>query len=183
MLANAQSSTETYTYDPLGRLVRVAVTGGQGDGEQREITYDAAGNRTSYASTCTGSCAPTPTPSPTPTPTPTTCTLVAPASVITLDEGVSRVNISRGSPCTHDIVIDYSIVYLYGPGGFDDRGFLYEDNILTPSESLLQLYLGGCGERCIPDGQTLNIRIDWVVTSPNSAISPTSTFVTFEDTW
>ena len=74
MMASAQSSTETFSYDALGRLIKAETTGGQNNGETRELTCDPAGNRTSYASTCaTGSCAPAPTPTQalTPAPTPT----------------------------------------------------------------------------------------------------------------
>lgn len=75
--ASAQSSTETYTYDALGRLVRVVATGGPNDGETQSICYDPAGNRTEYASNSSaggvGCSTPgtTPIPSPTPTPSPT----------------------------------------------------------------------------------------------------------------
>ncbi len=76
ILAFAQQSTETYSYDALGRLVKVGVSGGQNAGETHSICYDKAGNRTEYrstsdgsASTCAGGAAPTPTPTPAPTPT------------------------------------------------------------------------------------------------------------------
>ena len=46
--ANAQSSTERYTYDDLGRLLMVETEGGQNDGESQALQYDDAGNRTSY---------------------------------------------------------------------------------------------------------------------------------------
>lgn len=42
---SAQSSTKTYTYDALGRLILVETTGGQTDGEARAYEYDKAGNR------------------------------------------------------------------------------------------------------------------------------------------
>lgn len=70
VIVNAQSSTETYTYDALGRLIKVVTTGGQNSGETQSICYDKAGNRTAYASnTSAGAtlCVP-PTPTPTPTP-------------------------------------------------------------------------------------------------------------------
>lgn len=66
---SAQSSTETYTYDALGRLVKVVTSGGSNNSETQSICYDAAGNRTDYvantsagATVCGGS--PTPTPPP-----------------------------------------------------------------------------------------------------------------------
>lgn len=77
MVASAQSSTEAYTYDPLGRLVKVVTTGGQNNTETQSICYDAAGNRTEYrsnqssgAEVCTLPSSPAPSPTPTPTPIP-----------------------------------------------------------------------------------------------------------------
>ncbi|WP_298303440.1 RHS repeat domain-containing protein [uncultured Erythrobacter sp.] len=47
----AQSTIDTFTYDALGRLVKVDETGGENDGERREYQYDAAGNRTKVEAT------------------------------------------------------------------------------------------------------------------------------------
>ena len=46
-LAGAQTN-ETYTYDALGRLVKVDSVGGANDGVSNSICYDDAGNRISY---------------------------------------------------------------------------------------------------------------------------------------
>jgi len=54
---DAQTSTETYTYDALGRLVKVKTTGGQNNNETDSICYDDAGNRTTYQSTNNGGAA------------------------------------------------------------------------------------------------------------------------------
>jgi YD repeat-containing protein len=72
----AQSSTKTYEYDALGRLVEARTSGGANNNEAHEICYDAAGNRIRFRATNDGSSitcptGSTPTPSPTPTPTPT----------------------------------------------------------------------------------------------------------------
>ena len=53
-LAQAQSSTETYTYDALGRLISVETAGGQNNNETHSICYDDAGNRTQYVSDASG---------------------------------------------------------------------------------------------------------------------------------
>ena len=47
---SAQSSTQTYSYDALGRLIEVDVSGGSEDGSSRDYSYDAAGNRTNVTS-------------------------------------------------------------------------------------------------------------------------------------
>lgn len=87
-LAQAQSSSEEYTYDALGRLVKAKTTGGQNNNETHSICFDKSGNRTEYSSTSDGSeapcveigddggaaAAPEPEPSPTPTPSPSNST-------------------------------------------------------------------------------------------------------------
>ncbi len=45
---SSTTSTESYTYDALGRLVKVVTDGGQANSETRSICYDDAGNRTQY---------------------------------------------------------------------------------------------------------------------------------------
>ncbi|MEO0419754.1 MAG: RHS repeat domain-containing protein [Pseudomonadota bacterium] len=68
----AQSSTETYTYDALGRLVKVVTTDGQNHADTRSYCYDDADNRTqvlantSNGSTICGSAPPPPPPPPPP---------------------------------------------------------------------------------------------------------------------
>ncbi len=42
----AAQETTTYTYDALGRLARVARSGGPASGANSAYSYDAAGNRT-----------------------------------------------------------------------------------------------------------------------------------------
>ncbi|MGB3927812.1 MAG: hypothetical protein WBL20_02505 [Sphingobium sp.] len=42
------SSTTTYTYDPLGRLVQTSTTGTVNNGAQTVTTYDDADNRTTH---------------------------------------------------------------------------------------------------------------------------------------
>jgi len=65
--ATAQETT-TYSYDPLGRLVTSARSGGPNNGVAMATCFDPAGNRTQYTVTTNGvsACG-----SPTPTPTPT----------------------------------------------------------------------------------------------------------------
>jgi len=45
------AETQTFTYDALGRLVKVETSGGANDGLTTEITMDDAGNRTNYTVT------------------------------------------------------------------------------------------------------------------------------------
>lgn len=54
-VAGAQQSAESYTYDALGRLIKVEVSGGQNDAEVHSLCYDAAGNRVEYKATSDGS--------------------------------------------------------------------------------------------------------------------------------
>lgn len=57
MKADAQTSTESYTYDTLGRLVVANTTGGSNNAEAHSICYDQSGNRTQYDSKSDGTSA------------------------------------------------------------------------------------------------------------------------------
>lgn len=57
MQAEAQNSTETYTYDSLGRLVVANTSGGSNNAEAHSICYDKSGNRTQYDSKSDGTSA------------------------------------------------------------------------------------------------------------------------------
>lgn len=57
MKADAQTSTESYTYDSLGRLVLANTSGGSNNAEAHSICYDQSGNRTQYDSKSDGSSA------------------------------------------------------------------------------------------------------------------------------
>lgn len=50
----AASETATYTYDSLGRLRKVDLSGGPNGGVQTVICYDAAGNRITYTTALSG---------------------------------------------------------------------------------------------------------------------------------
>ena len=51
--ASAQETT-TYVYDALGRLVSTSVSGGPNSGNSTGTCFDAAGNRTTYATAIGG---------------------------------------------------------------------------------------------------------------------------------
>ncbi|WP_162806444.1 Ig-like domain-containing protein [Sphingosinicella terrae] len=60
------SDTTSYSYDPLGRLVAVATTGGPNNGVAVSTSYDRAGNRSAY--NVAGSVGSPPPPPPPPPP-------------------------------------------------------------------------------------------------------------------
>ncbi|MBX7494543.1 hypothetical protein K3172_01590 [Qipengyuania sp. 6B39] len=118
LLANAQSSSEAYTYDALGRLIEVKTSGGVNNNETRSLCYDDAGNRTSYvsrsdgaASGCvnTGEGSPIPTPTPTPTPTPAPSISVGDASAP--EGGVLVFTVSLSSAYSSSIGVAYATAY------------------------------------------------------------------------
>ena len=63
--------TTTFSYDALGRLVRVSTAGGPQNGRANALCYDAAGNRTQYRSSGTGAVAGCGAPPPPAPPAPT----------------------------------------------------------------------------------------------------------------
>lgn len=60
------SETVYYSYDPLGRLVRVTTSGGANKGLTVTTDYDPAGNRSNYGATGVGSPPPAATRPPAP---------------------------------------------------------------------------------------------------------------------
>ncbi len=50
MMASAQVSAGSYSYDIRGRLIAVVASGGQINAQTRSFCYDAVGNRVAYAS-------------------------------------------------------------------------------------------------------------------------------------
>lgn len=64
------NETKSYSYDALGRVIAVQISGAVNSGQAHSLCYDPAGNRTLYKSNSAGAlavCNGTPTPTPTPT--------------------------------------------------------------------------------------------------------------------
>ena len=104
--AISQSATETYTYDALGRLVRIDRSGGQNDGKITGTCFDPAGNRTRYdlSSSAPAACpTPTPVPTPTSTPTPTPTPTNSPPTTV-----ANTVGVLCGATATADLVANDS---------------------------------------------------------------------------
>lgn len=166
----AQSSTETYDYDALGRLVEVRTVGGANNLQAHEICYDAAGNRTQFRATDDGSsitCAGgSPTPSPTPTPTgsnspPTTtndsasgqCSTIVTVNLTANDsdpEGntplaLQSITKNYGS-ATAAVASASSVNVAYGPAG-DISNFTYTvaDSLGATSTGQLTVSTSSCG--------------------------------------
>jgi YD repeat-containing protein len=137
MMASAQSSTESYTYDALGRLVRVVTDGGQNNGETQAICYDSAGNRTVYASNtsagATGCGTPSPTPSPTPTPTPSPTASFA----ISDAQGIEGTNLVFTVTRTGGAGASHSVAFATAPGTAATNDYVGTSGTLTfgPSQT------------------------------------------------
>ena len=89
------SETQTYSYDALGRLVAVQYSGSANNGRAHSLCYDAAGNRTQYKSSASGSLATCGgggggTPPPPPPPPPNNQPPVANADSLTAPKCVYR---------------------------------------------------------------------------------------------
>lgn len=54
VVADAQPSSKTYTYDPRGRLVVAKTAGGTNNNKTTSICYDKMGNRTQYVANSNG---------------------------------------------------------------------------------------------------------------------------------
>ncbi|MFA5970661.1 MAG: Ig-like domain-containing protein [Sphingomonas sp.] len=132
--ANAQSSTETYSYDALGRLISVVTTGGQNNAETHSICYDDAGNRTQYVSDSLGapaSCAggsPPPPPSNSPPVTQSDW-----ASVFCLSTGSINLTANDSDPDGDSLTL---IAITRTSGGFADANIVSAStvNLIGDSE-------------------------------------------------
>ena len=169
--AQAQQSTETYSYDALGRLISVETAGGQNNNETHSICYDDAGNRTQYKSdasgtpvTCAGGGTPPPPPPPPPPPSnnpPNTtndsasgaCSTTVSINLTANDtdpEGnyplvlQSIVKTSGGASAIK--ISNSSVSATFGPA-FDASSFTYTvaDSLGATSTGQLNLFTSSCG--------------------------------------
>lgn len=127
----AQSSSETYTYDALGRLVVVETTGGQNDDEVHSICYDDAGNRTEYTSTsdgtasgCSGGGGVVPPPPP---PPPPSAGSIAVADAQVLEGGIMNFAVTLNIAQTSTVSVSYAT--MVGTAGAAD--FSATSGVLT----------------------------------------------------
>ncbi len=166
--AYAQTSTEDYTYDALGRLITVVTTGGSNNAETQSICYDDAGNRTDYvantsagATTCGGAPPPPPPPPPPSNNPPTTvqdfasgaCSTTLTVNLTANDSdpesnyplvltGITK----NAGAASASVVSSSSVSVTFGPI-FDASNFTYtvEDSLGASSTGTLNLLTNSCG--------------------------------------
>lgn len=169
-IAEAQSSTEAYSYDALGRLISVVTAGGQNNAETHSICYDDAGNRTQYVSdtsgipaSCTGGTPPPPPPPPANNPPVTVndtssggCDMIKTVNLTANDtdpEGnypLTLVSISRvsGAYASADVVSASSVSVDFGPvDGTTTFSYTVTDSLNASSAGTLTTTTSGgsCG--------------------------------------
>ncbi len=98
-LTHSQNPTKTYTYDELGRLIKVEIANGSQDGEQRDYTYDDSDNRTNVNSTgATGG------------PPPTSCALSSVGwTTVQGSYGIARVFPPTPAGCGFPVTLNFTI--------------------------------------------------------------------------
>ena len=119
--ANAQSSTEVYTYDALGRLIMVKVTGGSNSNQTRSYCFDKASNRTTYVLKTDGlfaSCVTTGASSPAPAPTPTPAPSITVNNASAEEGGAIVFTVRLSSASSSSISVNYATAY--GTAGSSD---------------------------------------------------------------
>lgn len=176
--AYAQSSTTTFTYDALGRLVVAETTGGQNNDEVSSYCFDSAGNRTvqqTSSTAQTASCVDIgngPIGTPSPTPTPSNSPPVAQADYrtgqcsqrILVDVLANDSDPEGNTPLVLTAVVKTSgggvlhgfagsaVDVSFGPVIFDDTVFTYtvQDSLGAVSSGQLTLTVSSCGGGGLP---------------------------------
>lgn len=159
--AQSQQSTETYTYDALGRLVRVETAGGQSDGEQRDYQFDAASNRTSVVATGGNTLQSLPA----------ECALSAADWASSDDTQLAWPRVYVSAACEEDLTIAYALTQQSGEGNWTDMGFggsTGTDPVLEaalPEDETVKLMYIQPEAGSVPLGTDLVLAMDWQVTN------------------
>lgn len=157
----AQSSAQANTYDALGRLVSVAVSGGSENGTSRTYSYDPAGNRTAMVADGKTS---------------VMCQLNA-HDAAGSDDGTLYPQVSVSGSCPETVTLSYTVQQVSGSGYYYVGGFV-GDGAISSGETWEAVRISS-QERSVPEGQTLILRVNWSVNSGNATVSPAYSEVTF----
>lgn len=159
-LAQSTTSTESYTYDALGRLTKVEVASGEQDGASRDYNYDKADNRSQVVSTAGANSG-----GGGPEALPPECAL-SPGAIQTKFDTVAlwpRVSIS--SQCTEELVLTASSSRISGVGSWTLEGFYQDDNTLSigPPENGTKMAHIQPLAASVPTGTQLVLNVNWQV--------------------
>ena len=152
--AFAQQSTETYTYDALGRLTKVDVTGGSSDGEHRNYDFDAAGNRTQVGNIGGAPCP------------------LGPVGFTTTASGFAfpRVYAPTAQGCGEQIQLAYTVNVISGNYGNTTIVFSQFDDTLEADEHAKVLVINP-DETVISAGNPLIFEVVWQVVAGNAVVN------------
>ncbi|ATY32579.1 hypothetical protein CVN68_11835 [Sphingomonas psychrotolerans] len=159
----------TYTYDALGRLIQVTVSGGPNAGTTSTAQFDASGNRSRYSVTQGGGGG--------------GCILTAESyNYESSGEASVYPALVRSGACSTPISVSFTTQYVSGGGGYDSGWHLTSapfdpnDNSTSGTKRTVRVspYPG-----TIPAGDPLQLKIVWVITSGNATFARDFTNVTF----
>lgn len=155
-LALPASSGETrqYTFDALGRLIEVDVSGGPADGVARDYAYDDAGNRTKVAgSGGTGAAA-------------SQCELQT--HDLTVSDGFSaRVKVEPVSPCAFHVPLTATVTQLSGHGSWSQETFV--SNRTLAAGQTYKIFEIEPVAGSVPTGTPLVLRVSFTTTASDAA--------------
>jgi len=162
--AQSTTSTESYSYDALGRLIEVEVSDGEQDGAKREYDYDNADNRTqviSVAGANTGSNGPQQLPA--------ECALNGSEMPSLTDIKPAWPRVGVDAACDEDLTIGYTLEHQSGGGTWTDlgfNGFTGTDPVLEaslPKNETVKLVYIQPGAGSVPLGTQLELKVNWNV--------------------
>jgi len=160
-LAQSTTSTETYIYDALGRLVEVDVAGGEEDGASRTYTYDDVDNRTQVVSTegansgSGGSST-----------LPTECALIGSEMPPLPDTDFAWPRVFVSSACQEDLQLSFTVEEISGQGSWSPGTFQGNDPILNagpPGNETVKLAYVQPVAGSVPSGTQLVLQVNWQV--------------------
>ncbi len=151
-LAQGSESAHTYTYDALGRLVKVQVAGGEQDGETRDYAYDAAGNRTQVSASGSSD------------PMPADCALIGSEMTSAPDTTIAWPRVFVAQTCDTNLTLSYTIQQVSGTGSLSDDGFSQSDPVLEaslPADETVKLVYITPIAASVPSGEQLVLDVHW----------------------
>lgn len=170
--AQSSSSTEAYTYDELGRLVKVEVTDGDQTGAERSYTYDDASNREQVVSVAAanggGGL----------DPLPPEC-ILSPGATQTATDTAGYVwpRVYVASECEVNMEIAFTVTQVSGQGSWVQPERFYQDdpflNAAAPESDTSKLMYIQPIAGSVPANDQLNLNVEWNVV--NYAAAPVNT--------
>ncbi len=160
--AQSTTSTESYTYDALGRLVKVEVVDGEQDGASRDYNYDNADNRTEVNSTAGSNIGGSGL-----DPLPSECALLPAATPAATDGELVWPRVLVSGACQETLELAFNVSYVSGQGAWTPPGQFYQGSKYlkagSPDNETSKLMYIQPVAGSVPSGDQLELNVEWSV--------------------